>query len=100
MRKTSIEADSLREGLKTKGRLRREAAGKQAAANGVAPNARNDLLPALRVEALPIESLRSHSRRLRKSDAAHVREVANSIRAFGFNVPLLIGSGNVLVDGE
>jgi hypothetical protein len=50
MRKTSFEADSLREGLKAKGRLRRAAAGKQAVANGVAPNSRNDLLPALKIE--------------------------------------------------
>jgi hypothetical protein len=100
MRKTSIEADSLREGLNAKGRLRREAAAKQAIANGVAPNARNDLLPALKVEALPVESLRSHSRRLRKNDAAHVREVANSIRAFGFNVPLIVGRDSIVIDGE
>jgi DNA modification methylase len=39
-------------------------------------------------------------RRLRKADAAHIREVANSISAFGFNVPLLLGANNVVIDGE
>ena len=30
----------------------------------------------------------------------HVQEIANSIGAFGFNIPLLIGKDNVVVDGE
>ena len=39
-------------------------------------------------------------RKLRKSDPAHVREIANSISALGFNVPLLVGKDNVVVDGD
>jgi ParB-like chromosome segregation protein Spo0J len=44
--------------------------------------------------------LRSPIRRVRKSDVAHIREIANSIRAFGFNVPLLVGRDNIVLDGE
>ena len=44
--------------------------------------------------------MRLQPRRLRKSDATHIREVANSINAFGFNVPLLLGANNVVIDGQ
>jgi DNA modification methylase len=54
----------------------------------------------LRIDSRSIDSLRSPTRRIRKSDATHIREIANSIRAFGFNVPLLIGQDNMVLDGE
>src|SRR5712671_3153016 len=41
-----------------------------------------------------------HVRKLRKSDPAHVREIANSVGTLGFNVPLLVGKDNVVVDGD
>jgi hypothetical protein len=46
------------------------------------------------------DALKSHVRKLRKSDPAHVREIANSISTLGFNVPLLVGKDNVVVDGN
>jgi hypothetical protein len=92
--------DSLREGLKTKGRLRRQAAARHAAAEKASKPRRNDILPSLQIESYPVEALKSHVRRLRKSDPAHIREIANSISTLGFNVPLLVGKGNVVVDGD
>jgi DNA modification methylase len=92
--------DSLREGLKATGRTRREQASAQAKMTGGIWKARNDMLPPIRLESIPVAELKSHPRRLRKSDAAHIREVANSISAFGFNVPLLVGRGNLVIDGE
>jgi ParB-like chromosome segregation protein Spo0J len=44
--------------------------------------------------------LQRQARKLRKLNPAHIDEVAHSIQRLGFNVPLLIGSGNVVVDGE
>ena len=44
--------------------------------------------------------MKSQSRKLRKSDPAHVRDIANSISTLGFNVPILIGKDNVVVDGN
>ena len=99
MSKRGAGADNLREGLKAKGRSRRESVKKRAEASRVHPHLRNDLLPALGIESCPLDSLRLRERRLRKSEAAHVREVANSIGAFGFNVPLLLGRNNVVIDG-
>ena len=61
---------------------------------------RNDILPSLRIEPYPVDALKSHVRKLRKSDPAHVREIANSVSTLGFNVPLLVGKDNVVVDGD
>ena len=95
-----LDRDSIREGLKSKGRARRESqAKKTAAANGTLVR-RNDVLPTVQIVYCPIDSLRPHSRKLRKSDPAHIREVANSISALGFNVPLLVGKNNVVIDGD
>ena len=93
--------DSLREGLKAKGRSRRKAAERHAEAEKAGRSSgRNDILPSLQIEPCPIDALKSHVRKLRKNDPAHVREIANSIRTLGFNVPLLIGKDDVVVDGE
>jgi DNA modification methylase len=100
MSKTDLTRDSLRDGLKEKGRSQRKAAKGLANASNGRPYVRNDLLPTLEVQSYAIETLRSPTRRVRKSDVAHVREIANSIRAFGFNVPLLIGRDSVILDGE
>jgi DNA modification methylase len=83
-----------------KGRLRREAAAKGAEAEKASRPRRNDILPSLRIESYSIDALKSHVRKLRKSDSAHVREIANSISTLGFNVPLLVGKDNVVVDGD
>jgi DNA modification methylase len=98
--KGSGDRDNLHEGLKAKGRSRRESARRGAEASLASPCRRNDLLPALKIESCPLDSLKMQERRLRKPDPAHIREVANSISAFGFNVPLLLGDNNVVIDGH
>jgi hypothetical protein len=99
MSKTDLTRDSLREGLKEKGRRRRKASDELASASYGRAAVRNDLLPALQVKSYSTDSLRSPARRVRKADSAHIREIANSIRAFGFNVPVLIGRDNTVLDG-
>jgi DNA modification methylase len=100
MAKDGLRRDSLRESLKAKGRSRREAAVRHTQAEKGNRPRRNDILPSLQVEPYPVEALKAHSRKLRKSDAAHIREIANSVNTLGFNVPLLIGKDNVVVDGN
>jgi DNA modification methylase len=100
MGKDGLVRDSLREGLKVKGRSRRQSVAKQTKAANGGWKIRNDILPTLKIEFCPACVLRSYSRRLRKSDAGHVREIANSISALGFNIPLLVGQKNVVIDGE
>src|ERR1700745_3794186 len=58
-----------------------------------------DILPSLRIEPCPVDTLKLHDRKLRKNNPAHVREIAHAISTLGFNVPLLIGKNNVVIDG-
>lgn len=101
MEKNDLVRDSLREGLKSRGRLRRETAANGAEAEkGSRRPVRNDMLPAIQIVLTPVDALKLNSRKLRKSDPAHILEIANSISVLGFNVPLLIGNDNIVVDGD
>jgi DNA modification methylase len=60
---------------------------------------RNDVLPLLALVDIKPEDLRQPSRRVRKADPAHTREVAGSISALGFCAPVLIGKANEVLDG-
>jgi hypothetical protein len=100
MDKDDLRRDSLREGLKAKGRSRRKAAARHAEVEKGSGLRRNDILPLLQIDRCPVDALKSHVRKLRNSDPAHVREIANSISTLGFNVPLLIGNESVVIDGD
>jgi DNA modification methylase len=93
-----LKRDSLREGLK--GRSRRKAGVRHAEAEKASRPRRNDILPSLKIEPYAVDALKSQARKLRKSDPAHVRDIANSISTLGFNVPILIGKDNGVVDGN
>jgi len=71
--KDGVPRDSQREGLKVKGRARVRQAEK-----ATRPR-RNDILPSLQIVPCPVDALKSYARKLRKSDPAHVREIANSV---------------------
>ena len=90
----------MREALKAKRRSRRKIAAGRAEVEKSSRHRRNDILPLLKIENCSVDALKPHSRQLRKSDSAHVHEIANSISTLGFNVPLLIGKDNVILDGE
>jgi DNA modification methylase len=49
---------------------------------------------------MPIERLRPATRKVRKLDQAHVRQIAAAIAKLGFCDPVLIGRENVVLDGE
>jgi DNA modification methylase len=91
---------SLKEQLKAKSRSRREGASRLAASSAAPRSLRNDALPQLDIDYLPLNDLRSPARKVRKLDPAHVRDVAATISALGFCVPILIGKNNVIIDGE
>jgi DNA modification methylase len=61
---------------------------------------RNDVLPSLALVDIRVDDLRRSSRRIRKADPAHIREVAASISALGFCAPVLIGRANEVLDGD
>jgi DNA modification methylase len=90
---------TLGDQLRRKSRNRRESQERMALASP-AQRRRNDLLPRLELSYVRLDELRPASRKLRKLDPVHVREVASSISLLGFCDPLLIGGNNELVDGE
>ena len=92
-------ARPLTEKLKTRGRRRRESLVRSAAASAAPRPQRNDILPALEVVDIPLDDLRLPGRKVRGSDPAHVRNVAGSISALGFCVPVLVGKNNLVLDG-
>ena len=87
------------EQLRRKSRVRRDQQERLAQASAVRPR-RNDILPRLELSYIPIADLRPSSRKVRKLDPAHVREVASSISALGFCDPLLVGRDNEPINGE
>jgi ParB-like nuclease domain len=60
---------------------------------------RNDPSPQLELVQVPVQELRLPDRKLRKLNPAHVAEIAGSIKALGFCVPIIIDQNNVVVDG-
>ena len=69
----------MREALKAKRRSRRKIAAGRAEVEKSSRHRRNDILPLLKIENCSVDALKPHSRQLRKSDSAHVHEIANSI---------------------
>jgi DNA modification methylase len=89
----------LNQKLREKSRRRREGLARLVAPSAARRPMRNDPLPPLELETLPLDQLRQPTRAVRVSDPAHVREVAGSISALGFCDPVLIGKNNVILDG-
>ena len=89
----------LTDQLREKSRRRRDRQERLAKASTARPR-RNDILPRLELSDIPIADLRPSARKVRKLDPAHVREVASSISALGFCVPLLVGRDNEIINGE
>jgi photosystem II stability/assembly factor-like uncharacterized protein len=87
------------EHLRRKSRRRRDHQERLAKVSAARPR-RNDILPRLELSYIPIADLRPPPRKVRKLDPAHVREVASSISALGFCVPLLVGRDNEIIHGE
>jgi DNA modification methylase len=85
--------------LRQKSRHRRDRQERLAQASIPRPR-RNDILPRLELSDIRIADLRPSPRKVRKLDPTHVREVASSISALGFCVPLLVGRDNEIIHGE
>jgi DNA modification methylase len=97
--KDLLRRKKFRKGPRVKGRSQKLTESRAEIEKGNAGSGRNDVLPSLRIELCAVDILKLPPRRLRKSDLAHVREIANSINSLGFNVPLLVGTDNLVLDG-
>lgn len=60
---------------------------------------RNDIEPGIRIEHIAVGDLKMPKRLVRKFGPEDIVGVANSIREFGFSVPLLVGNDLQLIDG-
>jgi DNA modification methylase len=59
-----------------------------------------DRLPSIRVEFLPISSLKLYARNPRTHSPKQIRQIADSIRRFGFTNPILVDSEGGVIAGH
>ncbi|MFD0987418.1 site-specific DNA-methyltransferase [Methyloligella solikamskensis] len=57
-------------------------------------------LPRLKVQSRKIKSLKPYSNNARKHSKKQIHQIAESIKAFGFSVPILIDEDDVLIAGH
>jgi DNA modification methylase len=94
-----IGANGFTDDLRARSRLRRQTL-KRLAEPGAAPRPpRNDILPKLEFGLRSLSDLSLPKRNVRALTQAHIREVAASIGAFGFNVPVLTDPNGEVIDG-
>ena len=91
--------DERGEGLRAKMAKRRAALKRLAAVQASGELLRNDLLPELTLVHRAPDALRIPTCNVRKRDAPHIREVANSMQAFGVCAPVLIDAEITIIDG-
>lgn len=100
MRTIKTPAKGLTNALSERSRSQRRMRKEQVALEAVASAPRrNDLLPEIKLERRPIDSLRAPVRALRQVRPDRVAEIARSMSAFGFVRPLLIDGSGKVVDG-
>jgi ParB-like chromosome segregation protein Spo0J len=95
-----LPAAGLKPVLQEKSRKRRQAQKTLTSCEQHASGQRNDLLPTLRVEYLPIDALCPADRRVRKSTASQNAKVELSLRQFGTCAPILIDADGRIVHGH
>jgi DNA modification methylase len=91
---------SLKNQLRANGRRRREELLHRAALPPLAPMLPNDPFPKLELAEIPLADLKRLSRKVRKIDPAHIREIAISMQASRLIMPPLINANNEVVNGE
>lgn len=84
--------------LKRSRSRREELASKRKVAECRERSRRNDLLPRLEIEYVPLRELRPPQRRTRKDGREQIARVAASISELGFSQPVLVRDGQV-IDG-
>ena len=98
---TISKRTSVQEQLATKTAARRRERQEGTAVKRLASSpARNNLLPALNVEEVPVEEIRPARRRSRKTSPEQKKRVMRSVQEFGICVPLLIDENARVVDGH
>ena len=60
----------------------------------------NDSRPALSVVYQPLEALKAYSKNARTHSKDQIRQIAESIKSFGFTTPILIDGSNTIIAGH
>lgn len=93
-------AAGLKPALQEKFRKRRQTQKTLALLQQPDAGRRNDLLPALNIEYLPVEVLRPADRRVRQAEAAQVARVELSLKRYGVCSPVLIDKDGRIIHGH
>lgn len=93
-------AAGIKSALQEKSRSRRQAQRARTSCEESASRRRNDLVPSLRVDYLPIDAIRPADRRVRQSTASQAARIELSLKRFGICVPVLIDSDGRIVHGH
>jgi DNA modification methylase len=91
--------ETLKPALIQKTRSRRSMLQQESVHHSRSPAPRNDLRPALAIEQRDLNALKMPKRQARKLGPNDVAKVANSIRQYGFCVPIIIGKDGRIIDG-
>ena len=98
-RKISLSDNSLRNNLRARSQRRRKELAALAATSPASYAIRNDLVPKLELVERAPKDLRVPSRKVRKVEPGHLREIATSINSFGFCDPVLIDEQDEVLNG-
>ena len=60
----------------------------------------HESLRSMKIEYIPVAQLRPHRRNPRTHSARQIRQIANSIRKFGFNNPILVDQNGGVIAGH
>jgi DNA modification methylase len=90
----------LTDHLSAQSRKRRETQRALTATVAHAALRRNDLSPLLKIDRLPIDSVRPATRRVRRAEAGQIAKIMSSIRKFGLCAPILISRERAIVHGH
>lgn len=58
------------------------------------------MIDKLKVEYIPIDQLKEYERNAKEHPEAHIKQIAESIKEFGFNDPIGIDSDNTIIEGH
>ena len=58
------------------------------------------MIDKLKVEYIPIDQLKEYERNAKEHPESHIKQIAESIKEFGFNDPIGIDSDNTIIEGH
>ena len=60
----------------------------------------NEILRDLKIENIPVDALKPYARNARKHSKKQIAQIADSMREFGWTLPILIDENNTIIAGH